>query len=226
MTTRRCGKWLMCLALCVCAASSLGGCNILGPAIYFAVGPDKVQPAYELPKDRPTVIFIDDRANRIPQRSVRELIGTVAEKTLLENSAARNVIESRRVQAVVARERFGKPMGIAEVGQALEAEVVIYAWVDEFSLTPDGQTYSPSASLRVKVIDATTKERLFPPEGADPWHIVSVNVPLQQGAPPSTNAEKALAEENLARWVGRALGRQFFEHESRLDPVRLDEKAP
>ncbi len=226
MTTRHCGGWLLKVVLSVCAAWPLGGCNILGPAIYFAVGPEKAQAVYVLDKDRPTVFFIDDRANRVPQRSVRELIGTVAEKTLLDGEAARNVIESRRVQAVVARERFGKPMGIAEVGMALEAEVVIYAWIDEFSLSPDGQTYLPSASLRMKVIDATTKARLFPAEGAEPWHIVTVKVPLQQGAPPTTNTERALAEENLARWVGRALGRQFFEHQTGLDPARLDEKVP
>lgn len=202
----------------------LGGCNILGPAMYFAIGPDKVPAAFELPKDRPAVIFVDDRTNRIPQRSVRELIGTVAEKAILENRASRNMIESRRVQAVVARERFGKPMGIAEVGAALEAEIVIYAWVDQFTLTPDGQTFAPSSQLRVKVIDATTKERIFPPPQAEPWHMVSVKVPTQQGAPPATNAERLQAEENLARWVGRQLARQFFEHETTLDPSRLDER--
>ncbi len=200
------------------------GCNILGPASYFVLGPDKVPAAYTLDKNKTAVIFIDDRANRIPSRASREMIGKTAEESLLEQGVVKDMIQSRSIQAVVARERFGKPMAIAEVGKAVNADVVIYAWVDTFSMTADGQTYLPTASLRVKVIDCATTERLFPsPEATEAWYPFSISLPQQQGFVPSSTAEVAKAEQDLAKWVGISLARLFFAHEAPRGETKIEQ---
>lgn len=203
---------------------ALAGCNIVGPAVYFAVGPDKIKAVHTLEKDRTTVIFLDDRTNRIPSRATREVVGQTAEEILLQEGVVKDMVQSRRVQSVIARERFGKPMGIAEVGQALEAQVVIYAWVDEFTLSTDGQSLLPSATVRVKVIDAVSRERLFP-AADDPtgWYVLRVSPPPQQGSLGTTLAERTKAEQDLARWVGRALAGMFFDRSPELQPRRLEE---
>jgi hypothetical protein len=207
-------------------AVGVAGCNILGPATYFVLGPDKVPAAYELDKDKTAVIFVDDRANRIPSRASREMIGKTAEETLLEKGVVKDMIQSRSIQAVVARERFGKPMAIAEVGRAVNADVVIYAWIDSFSMTADGQTYLPTASLRVKVIDCATTERLFPsPEAPEAWYPFTISLPQQQGFVPTSNAEVAKAEQDLAKWVGLSLARLFFAHDSPRGETKI-EQAP
>lgn len=215
-------------ALLACAALGLASCNILGPATYFVLGPDKVPAAFTLDKNKTAVVFVDDRANRIPSRASREMIGKTCEEALLEKRVVKDMIQSRSLQAVVARERFGKPMAIADVGRAVNADVVIYAWVDSFSMTADGQTYLPTASLRVKVIDCATTERLFPASTAtEAWHPLTISLPQQQGFVPSSNAEVAKAEQDLARWVGIALARLFFEHEApRTSPRVEDDPTP
>lgn len=221
-TPRRIARSLL-LAAGVMALFPAAGCNILGPAYYFAVGPDKVPAVYELDEKKSTVIFIDDRVP-YTTRSVREQIGRSAEEALLEAKAVKDVVSSKAIQAVVARERFGKPMGIADIGKAVGADVVIYAWVDGFTLSKDGQTYTPSAAMRIKVIDVATKERLFPkPDQPEAWYTFAVDPPAQQGFSPSTAPEIEKARQDVARYIGLSLARLFFEHEQSKQPARLDE---
>lgn len=211
--------------LLAAAFVSLAGCNIIGPAFVLVHGPEKVQAAYELDKTKSTVIFIDDRVP-YTSRAVRDVIGRTAEEALLEEKALKDVVSGKSIQAVVARERFGKPMGIADVGKAVGADVVIYAWVDGFTLSQDGQTFTPSAALRVKVIDAATKERLFPkPDASEPWYPLVVQPPPQQGFRPGTPAEEDKARQDLARVVGLALARVFFEHEQPRTNRQMDEEG-
>lgn len=203
---------------------ALPGCNILGPAIYFAAGPEKIPAVFELDKTKTTVIFVDDRTNRVPSRATRDIIGKTAEDAMLENGVVLDMIQSRRVQSVIARERFGKPMGIAEVGATLGAKVVIYCWIDEFSLSADGQSLLPTAAVRVKVIDVESRARLFPgPEAATEWHVLRVAPPPQQGMLSGTLAEKTKAEQDLARWVGRELAGMFYARSPELRPKRLED---
>ena len=199
-----------------------GGCNIAGPAFYFLHGPDKVPAAFTLDKKASTVVFVDDRTNRIPSRATRELIGTTAEETLLSEGVVLDMVQSRKIQAVVARERFGRPMGIADVGRAVDARVVIYAWVDSFTLSTDGQTFAPAASLRIKVIDVASGQRLFPTGEGDGWFPLSVAIPTQQGTAPSSSSERLQSEQDLARYVGRSLAEVFYEHEAVKAPSKLE----
>ncbi len=200
------------------------GCNIVGPAAYFIVGPDKVKPVYELDEKKTAVIFIDDRANRIPSRAAREAIGAAAEERMLEEKVVAEMVKSRAIQAVVARERFGKPIGIADVGKAVSADIVIYAWVDAFSLTSDGQTYLPNAVLRIKIIDVATKARLYPPaDGGEQWYQLAISLPQQQGFVPKTPAERAKAEQDFSRWVGVAIAQMFYEHVPTKPASRIEE---
>ncbi len=205
-------------AFMACAA----GCNIAGPAFYFLHGPDKTPAVFALDKNRSTVIFIDDRTNRIPSRATRDLIGTTAEESLLAEGVVRDMVQSRKIQTVVARERYGKPMGIAEVGRAVDAQVIVYAWVDQFTLSTDGQTFAPTAALRIKVVDAESGQRLFPGPDTDGWYAFSVAVPPQQGITPDTAALRQRSEQNLARYTGESLAKLFFEHFSEKSPADLD----
>lgn len=211
------------LAACSLALAALtAGCNILGPAGYFIAGPESIQPVYQLPPNRATVIFVDDRSSRVPTRTSRELIGTTAEQTILASGVIEDMVQSRLVLAAVKAERFGTPMTIAEVGQAVEADIVIYATVDQFTLSTDGQTFAPEASLRVKVIDAKSDSRLWPAEGTDEGtYRLSIKLPPQQGQLP-TSAQRLAAEQAFARLIGDRLGKLFYEHTALDEQVKLD----
>lgn len=65
------------------AIALLPGCNIVGPVVMIAQGPGEVEKVYELDRDKKTVIFVDDPANKIAQRRTRSQIGEAAQNALM-----------------------------------------------------------------------------------------------------------------------------------------------
>src|SRR5204863_9264442 len=144
-----------CLSLCVCVIAGLsGGCNIVAPVFYLVHGPEKTKKMYTLDPKRTAVVFVDDRANRIPRRASRVAMAEEAEKTLLKGKAVKDMVSTQSAMLAAGKDIHGQPVPITEIGRAVKADIVIYATIDDFHLTTDGQTFSPGAVFRVKVIDA------------------------------------------------------------------------
>ena len=82
-------------------------------------------------------------------RSMRQVIARSTEQRLLDGGAVPkgDVISSDGIAAITAADRWGKPLGIAQVGEALGADVVIYASIDSFALSAD-RPPSPTGTAR------------------------------------------------------------------------------
>lgn len=204
---------IACTFLTACAL--VAGCNIVGPASYLISGPDKVKAQYTLPETRPTIVFVDDRGSVLPNRATRQRIAQAAERVLLDSDAGKKLvfISSEALVPIAAQERFGKPKGIADVGTEVGAEVVIYATIDSFTLSPDGQEYAPTAVFRVKVMDAKNKLRLWPDQEPG-WHRVESRIPTRTIGLPTTVSARTEAEYGLADIIGRDLARLFIPYVS------------
>jgi hypothetical protein len=201
-------------AAAVVGAAALGaaaGCNIVAPAYYLVHGPEKAPRVYELDKARSTVFFIDDRANRIPRRATRLIVAQEAENTLMKAKVVKDVISAESAMQAAGHDRYEKPIPIAEIGRAVNADVVIYATVDQFGLSPDGTTFAPGANLRVKIVDTKTDARIWPddPRG----YPLAVRAQSKTDLLPESTAQRYKAEDELARQVGRELACLFFSHE-------------
>lgn len=197
----------------------LPGCNILGPALMIVTPDPSVQKQFTLDPQRPTVVFIDDRASRLPRRSLRNVMADEAQTLLISEAKHKNIIDAKAAFAAVAGEKAGEPMTITEIGAASKAEIVVYVTVDSFSLSPDGQTYQPSAALRVKVIDAVADTRIWPPEAEMPdGYKLNVTRPQSAAFNPGTRSELARAQTDAARYVGKAIAQTFYTH-------RVDQSA-
>jgi len=194
------------------AAVAVAGCNIVAPVLYMAHGPAKTQRVYELDAKKSMVVFIDDRANVVPRRALRVTMAEQAEKTLLKERVATDMISAQSAMAAVGQERQGKPMPIAEIGTAVRADLVIYATVDYFTLSRDGQSFNPSTLLRVKVVDTSTDKRLWPedPRG----YPVEVRLDAKTAAMPTSTSGRYKAEDELAVQAGLEVARLFFTHEA------------
>ncbi len=199
------------LGCVVSALLTLVGCNIIGPAGYFIAGPEKIPAVYTLPEDKTTVVFIADRKSVIGDRSLRRRASQTAERLLLDNDAVKDLIDSQAIQDAAAADRFSKPRGIAELGEAVGAQVVVYVAMDDFALSPDGVTYQPTATFRVKVVDVETKERLWPDEPQE-WFPMSVSTMTRAQNMPENTTELLKARQDLAERVGRAIGEMFIKH--------------
>ncbi len=192
------------------ALIALPGCNIVGPAYVLIHGPEKVPALYDLDKERTAVIFVDDRGNYLPRRSLRITLATEAERLILKKNLVKDMISAQSAMAAAAAEKGGQLMSIADVGRSVSADQVIYVSIDEFALSPDGQAFVPSLSMRVKVIDANNDRRLWPEDRAG--HPVSVRL-RARGMMPDSTTERAKAEDELARAAGEALAHLFYKHE-------------
>lgn len=216
---------MLSLSLAAAAALSAGSCNIIGPVLLLAQGPEKTKAQFILPKECSAVIAIDDRASVLQQRSLRDMIGKSAEEDMLGQNLVREMIASRLASAVMARERTGEPMGIAEIGKAVNADIVIYVAMEQFTLSEDGSSLSPLAVARVKIIESKTGKRLGPPENGPPpdFYTLTVHLPPQGGVAPTTTNELNMLQ-NLARVTGVYLSRMFWDSEKITEPTKLESK--
>lgn len=188
------------------------GCNIVGPAMVMLTPPPSNEALFELDESRTHMVFIDDLKNRVPKRSLRDLMAESAEGAILQNEALSQdkLVSAKSTQRAAAEDRFGSTLPVAEIGKRAGVDVVIYVTMDTFSLTKDGTTAAPNAVGRVKVIDVQNNARLWPglPEG----YILRVAPQMQQGNLPNGLAERSALEQDLARRFGVSLGQMFFKH--------------
>jgi hypothetical protein len=203
---------IACLSLGVACAGTLAGCNIVGPAYLLIHGPPKTPAAYTLDKERTAVVFVDDRANRMPRRALRTAMAAEAERVILGQKLVKDMITGQSAIQAAEADPEGQPVSIAEIGRSIGAQQVIYATIDTFTLSPDGQTFAPSMVVRVKVLDAADGKRLWPEDrrGAT----LPVQIPPKQGTAAASSIELTRAENELATAAGLALARLFFKHET------------
>jgi len=109
-------------------------------------------------------------------------------------------------------------MKITEIAKAVDAEVIIYATVDQFVLSTDGQTFAPAMALRIKVLDAINEKRLWPDDKNG--HNLVLNIPIKQGFVPQNQSEVMKAENEAAEAAGLAIAQLFFEHEVQAAPAK------
>ncbi|MCC6429166.1 MAG: hypothetical protein IT435_20390 [Phycisphaerales bacterium] len=196
------------------AALIAGGCNIASAVFYVVHGPDaKIPPKFELPRDKSTVVFVDDRNSKLPSRDLREMIASATGQVLMEKGAVNDLIDSRSAIAAASKDRFGSPMTISEIGRAVSADIVVYVTIDSFSLSRDGQTVAPSTAMRIKVIDAITEKRLWPeePEG----YALGVQSPPKQGTLSNSPGEMYNVRQEAASRAGLGVAQLFVEYIAR-----------
>lgn len=201
------------LFLLLAAAAGVAGCSYVGAAYLIVKGPPKVPAMHALDGSRATIIFLDDRANGLPRKSLGPIIAESAERALLDSGTVKpnQMLSSRGATVAANQERFDKPLSIVEIGRAIEgAQTIIWVTVDAFALSPDGVSYLPSGMLRIKVLDIASGERIWPddPRGK----AVTITMFQQQGTLPTDRSEALKAEETLARELGVGLAQVFHEH--------------
>ncbi len=224
----RISQTVMTLALVAAGGAALGSCNIVGPAAYLIGGQPKVDAQYAL-SDRPTVVFVDDPKNLLPDRSLRRLIGDKVSQELMVRKLVTTTISPADALAVAGRERFGEQMPIDAIGRAVGAEQVVFIDMVSFSLSPDNVTPRPVGACQVKVIDVTNRERLFPT--ADGGFRGSLGYPVQVAMRQvsleryRTTSSRRSMREQLATEIADQITKVFYRHVpdelgSHLNPPR------
>lgn len=202
------------IGLALACSTGISGCNIVAPIAMIASGPGEVKAAYKLDPTRKTVIFVDDPANKIAQRRIRTQIGVTAQDQLLRRKLVRegNMIDSRSVIAAASQSGSEGLLSVTEIGQAVDAEVVIYVLVTRFDMTTDGVNFVPSSEVEVKIFDAQNHSRIWPPAGAAGYRSQFSN-PSGDRTPPSSRTGALRAQSDLAELTGLGLAQLFYDVE-------------
>lgn len=208
-TTKRAATSAL-LALSLCAVA---GCNIASTAAYVLQGPAKVEAQTELDRKRPTVVFIDDRSSKVPRRSLRVVMGQMAEEEMIARRVidADKMIAAQSVLRAAMSEDADEPMSVADLGRAVGAEVVVYVTIDAWTLTKNSGSFSPLVAARVKVIDATERARIWP--GEDRGFPLLIEPAASASDVPSSSAERSAAHNELAERAGRSIAKLFYDSE-------------
>jgi hypothetical protein len=198
------------VAMLACCLMGVGACNIVAPAYLAIAGPGDIDREFELDDEMTTVVFIDDPTNKIATRRLRASIGSKAQEVIMRKNLVNNgnVIETRSAIAATTRDRDGKPLSIAEIGQAVGADQVIYVVVTEFNTTGAGAEASPYAGLRVKVIDSRTADRIWPADVAG--FAMRVDMPATTKVAPTSRTEALRLQQALAERTGLAIAQLFY----------------
>jgi hypothetical protein len=192
--------------------AALPACNIVGPIVAVAQGPGEVEAVYELDPDRKTVIFVDDPANKIAQRRTRASIGESCQQALMRKKKVReaNMIDTR--SALAAAANGDDDLSITEIGEAVGAEVIIYALVTRFELSGDGADFDPTAEIEVKIFDVTTHSRLWPPAG-QPGYRSKFSSAGANRYMPQSRTDLLRAQNELALITGEGMSQLFYDVE-------------
>lgn len=211
--TSRTDKWLLRTALCallaVCAVTSTA-CNYLGPIIFFIEGPPKFDAEYKLPKDRTAVVLIDDPRSEIPRRAIRVAMIEATEKDILRKSLVKDLVSGQSALRVAQSDQSAGQMSVAEIGRAVESEIVIWATVDSFTRADVSRNQEPAVAMRVRVVDATNNEILWP--GDSSGHRLVATLTPRIGTVASDAGASSASELKLAQNAGQAIGQLFYEH--------------
>jgi hypothetical protein len=202
-------------AILVTLAAAASGCNYAAPAAWLLQGPAKKVAEYTLPKDRKTVVFVDDRKSVVSRLQLRSQLADDVSMALRDEGLVTNIQSGRELIAYVRRnETSTRRVSIEELGAAAGAEVVVYVEMQAFDLTPDGATPKPTATARVKVVDVKAKERLFPTAGGDNGGFeVTVDMDAFSADAYRTSASRRRMEDALEKKLADHLAKVFYEHD-------------
>ena len=206
---RRLCLWIACTALAIgCVVQS--GCNYVGPLIFFIEGPPKVEAEFKLPKERTAVVFIDDPRSEIPRRAIRVAMTEATEQDILRKSLVKDLVSGQSALRVAQADQSAGQMSVAEIGRSVESEIVIWATVDGFTRADVTRSQEPKVALRVRVVDASNNEVLWPDESAG--HRMVVTLTPRIGTVASDAGASTASEIKLANNAGKAIGQLFYQH--------------
>lgn len=201
------------VAMLGCIAAS--ACNIVGPAVYILEGPPKTPAAHRL-ANVPTVVFVDDRQNIMPRFDLRATVGDEASSVIMASAGVTTVLSNRDILGLARRQDSDKElMPMDALGRAAGADQVIYVRIVAFALTPDGVTPQPVAGAEVRVIDCVNRAKVFPSDGQEKGRYIEAS--LRHVTPDSyqSTGSRRQLEDMLARKLGDAVGRLFYDYETR-----------
>ncbi len=170
-------------------------------ALQFAP-PQQVKALYKPPPGKTILVFVDDVLNPVSYEPVKgDLTDQINEKLITHKIAAMTIPHEALMQLMSSTRDFDR-LSIAEVGQKLKAELVLYVHIDKLRLKEDEQSplWQGELQATIRLVDVKAG-RLWPQDRPEGYAVPPVQTP------PTDNASSTYGEQ-----VAKDLAEQMAEH--------------
>lgn len=157
------GLSLLSMLLCGCAIAAW-------TATLFP--PDKVPAQYEIPQESTLLVLVEDPKHLAGETSLKTELTEFLTQEFEDRGLVEHVVPYRQLMSLAAATANFRALSTAEVGKKLNADVVLYVQINNFSLKDDPSSpfWHGKLSTLVRLI-SVKKGRLWPkdlPEGYKP----------------------------------------------------------
>lgn len=194
-------------AIWTCLAASLGlaGCaKPLSTIMYLATGNNAPAACTALQKKRVAVVCRVPPSLEFRSGSAARDLATLVGRNLKQKGNKIEVVDSKEVERFMDENSWDDP---TEVGQAVDAEMVVAIDLESFTLMEHQTLYRGKANVSIKVYDMKTKEVVweeFPPQTI---------YPPNTGVPTTERQTPQFQREFLAV-VANDIGEKFYDHDN------------
>jgi len=180
-----------------------------------------IDAVYELDPTLRTLVIVEDNPTRgfgvptvpniIASRVMHEL--SQAEPYRSGDKTRFEFVNLAQLNNLMVREGNDyKKLTIFDIGRRLNAEQVIYVYVDSITNRGDGAMSRPTAHVQVKVIDIVNARRVFPDDSSETgYHPITIDMQYQHDSQMSHAAVAGLTQK-LANMIGTDVAWLFFRH--------------
>jgi hypothetical protein len=195
-------------------AALLGGCQLGQAIIAMSMPNEKVAAKCKFPPHQKLLIFPDDKETPLSYPPVKRELAQQIAALLIANKVAVQVVPYDELDKLRDSDPDFNTLAIAAVARKLEADLVLYIDITQFSLKESDAAalWRGNLEARVKVIDAKAtdpaKARLWPDEAGG--YTVKVSEPTRENVNQNYGAE--LSKLMAAELAGK-IDALFHDHE-------------
>ncbi|HTV47554.1 MAG TPA: hypothetical protein VMG59_03830 [Phycisphaerae bacterium] len=183
----------------------LGGCELA----YLVAGNGQDKALYNIPQsDRVLVLVDSSAASPMTMEAAADLIDAVNSQ-LYQNKVADQLVPSFRITALEKTNPVTyRQMGIADIAKAVNADLVVYIFIDRFDvlLDSDQQVSHGDATGLVKVVNSNG-DRLWPNDATDGY---SVTAQVKENLATNQSAEDV--QNQLITQLANNVSQLFYNH--------------
>jgi len=204
---RRFGRLVVLLTLSAMLAANSGCVSALATAVYFIKGPDLPAEFKELKEKRVAVVCRPLVGLSYRDAGVAKDLAAEMSRLLRLNIRKIDVVDQRHVAAWIDENSWEE---FAEVGEAVEADMVVGVDIEEFNIFQGQTVYQGRATVTLTVVDCQSGEVVFE---RHPSQIV-----YPPNSPRSTGDQReADFRREYLRVLADQLARHFYPHDPAAD---------
>lgn len=210
----RFGRRLMLLALLAVVVTSGGCASALATAVWFVKG-NNIDAAYDGLRDKRVAVVCRPLVGLTYRDSgVAKDLARKMNALLAKNVRAIETIDQRKVDEWIDENMWEE---YTEIGEALEADLVVGVDLERFSIYPGQTVYQGKAAVVLKVYDCSTREVVF--EQRLPEVIYPPHSPRSAG-----NQHESDFRREYVGILADQIARHFYPHDAHAD-FAMDAKA-